>query len=267
MVDDPSEISVKMQMVINGHNLNVEQYGPANGPHVILLHHGLGSVKAWRSQIQALSGAGYHVTAYDRWGYGASEHRASLDLPTFATDVQDLHSLLEQLGIQRTALVGHSDGGTIALYFAAQYPNQVSCLVAVAAHIYIEPRMKPGIQGIRKAFETDERFRKGMYKAHGMKYEVVFHNWYDGWHRYEFLSWDMRPVIKEIKCPTLIVQGELDEHASPQHALDAAAAIAGAEAWIVQQAGHMLPQENAAILNPRLLEFLKENAAILLRHG
>ena len=249
-------------MLINGHDLNVEQHGPRDGPDVILLHHGLGSIQSWREQIPVLAKAGYHITAYDRWGYGGSEQRAGLDLPTFTTDINDLYCLLGQLGIQRVALIGHSDGGTISFYFAAQYPNLVSCLVSVAAHIYIEPRMEQSIQGVRSAFDTQERFRKGLYKAHGAKFETVFHNWFDGWHQNEFLSWDIRPILERIRCPALIVQGELDEHATPQHAKDAAEAIPGAEAWIVPQAGHMLPLENAEIFNPRLLGFLKVNAAI-----
>jgi pimeloyl-ACP methyl ester carboxylesterase len=243
-------------MLINGHNLNVEQHGSENGPSVVLLHHGLGSVRAWRGQIPVLVDAGYQVIAYDRWGYGGSDTRPELDLPTFTTDLKDLRSLLEQLGIRRTALLGHSDGGTIALYFAARYPELVSCVVTVAAHIYLEPMMEPAFLGIRQSFETDERFRSGLKHAHGDKYNAVFHNWFDGWHRFEFLTWDMRPVLTQIRCPTLIVQGEADEHGTPQHAMDIVEALPGAELWLLPGAGHMLPQENANLFNPRLIQFL-----------
>ncbi len=246
-------------MLINGHDLYVEQHGPEDGLDVILLHHGLGSVRAWREQLPALASAGYRVTAYDRWGYGGSAARSGIDLPTFATDMNDLLGLLTELRINQAALVGHSDGGTLALYFAAQYPDMVSCLVTIAAHIYVEQKMESGIDGIRDAFETDPRFRKGLLNAHGEKFETVFHNWYDGWHRQELLTWDMRPVIRDIQCPALIIQGELDEHATPQHAWDAAEAIPVAQAWIIPNAGHMLPMENAGLLNPRLLGFLQEN--------
>ena len=244
-------------MLINGHKLYVEHNGSENGPAVVLLHHGLGSVRAWREQIPILVDAGYQVVVYDRWGYGGSDARPELDLPTFTTDLEDLHSLLEQLGIQRAALLGHSDGGTIALYFAAQYPNRVSCLMTVAAHIYVEPKMGPAILGISQSFETDERFTLGMQHAHGEKYNGVFHHWFDGWHRIESLTWDMRPALAQIRCPTLIVQGEADEHATPQHAKDIVEAIPGAELWLLPGAGHMLPQENANLFNPRLIQFLE----------
>jgi pimeloyl-ACP methyl ester carboxylesterase len=245
-------------MLINGHNLYVEQYGPENGPVVVLLHHGLGSVKAWRGQIPALVDAGYHVVAYDRWGYGGSEARPALDLPAFTSDINDLRTLLTQLGINRVRLVGHSDGGTIALYFSAQQPNLVSCLVTVAAHIYVEPKMESAILDIERDFETDKRFRIGMQSTHGEKYEVVFHNWFDGWHQIEHRNWDMRPLLGQVRCPGLIVQGEADEHATPQHARDIAEAILGAELWLVPGAGHMLPQENASQFNPKLLYFLEK---------
>jgi pimeloyl-ACP methyl ester carboxylesterase len=160
------------------------------------------------------------------------------------------------MGIQRVALVGHSDGGTIALYFAAQHPSMVGCMVTVAAHIYVEPKMEQAILDIERDFETDERFRRGLQSIHGENYDTVFHNWYDGWHRNEFRSWDMRPVLSQIRCPGLIVQGEGDEHATSQHARDIAEEIQGAELWLVAGAGHMLPQENASEFNPRLLQFL-----------
>jgi pimeloyl-ACP methyl ester carboxylesterase len=245
-------------MFINGHNLNVEQFGPENGSCVVLLHHGLGSVKAWREQIPVLTKAGFHVIAYDRWGYGGSDARTELDLPTFTADIDDLHILIEQLGIRQAALIGHSDGGTISLYFAAQYPEQVTSLVCIAAHIYVEPKMEQGILGVQQAFESDEHFRKGLRYAHGSKYEEVFHNWFNGWHRVELLSWDMCPVLSQVICPVLVVQGVDDEHATPQHARHIAEAIPLSELWIIPGVGHMVPQEAPSIFNTRLLEYLMQ---------
>jgi pimeloyl-ACP methyl ester carboxylesterase len=249
-----------MEIEVNGHNLYVELTGPSNGPAVVLLHHGLGSVRAWYGQILALTEAGFRVLAYDRWGYGGSDTRLGLDVPTFSDDLKDLGSLLDFLGINQSALVGHSDGGTIALYFATEHPDRVSCLVTVAAHIYIEAKMEPGILDIKRAFEVDERFKMGMQFAHGEKYDAVFHNWLNGWYRTESLTWDMSPLLAQIKCPALIVQGEEDEHATPKHAMDIAGSIRGAEFWLIPGARHMVPQENADEFNARLIRFLKDNA-------
>ena len=254
-------LQTMVEMIVNGHNLHVEQAGPEDGLAVVLLHQGLGSVQSWQEQIPVLADAGFHVVAYDRWGYGDSDPRPALDLPKFTTDILDLSEMLQMLGISRVALVGHSDGGTIALYYAIKNQGQVSCLVTIAAHIYVEAKMEPGILQLKQAFDVDERFRKGMQLAHGEKFEVVFHNWFDGWHRIESLSWDMRPILSQISCPALVVQGTEDEHATPQHARDIAAGIAQAELWLIEGAHHMLLKEEANLFNPRLLQFLKRCGA------
>lgn len=245
-----------VNVMVNGHSLYVEIDGPQNGPVVVLLHHGLGSVRAWNAQIPVLVAAGYRVIAYDRWGYGGSDARPQLSPPGFEDDLLDLGYLLDELKAQPVSLVGHSDGGTISLYAAAQQAQRVSRLVVVSAHIYFEPKMEPGIYGVRQAFESDVRFRKGLRRVHGDKAESVFRNWFDGWIKPENLSWDMRPVLSQITCPTLVAQGVEDEHATPQHARDIAMAIPHANLWLEEGARHMLPQDRPDEFNARLLEFL-----------
>lgn len=241
---------------INDHEIYLEEYGQAGQPVVVLLHHGLGSVQSWREQIPPLVGADYRVVVYDRWGYGHSSPRPGLDLPAFATDVADLRILLDRLNVPRAALVGHSDGGTLALYYAAQYPEQVSRLVTIAAHIYVEPSIPPGVKAVGDEYTGNARFRRGLHRVHGEQAKQTFYNWYDGWCALEGQAWDMRPVLKQISCPTLVVQGTQDEHATPQHARDIAAAIPGAQLWLLDGARHMLPQENTAVFNQRLVQFL-----------
>lgn len=245
-----------MKTNLNGRSIYYELHGPVSGPVVILLHHGLGMMGAWEEQIPALAEVGFRVLAYDRWGYGQSESRPQLSLPYFEEDLQDLLSLIQALGIQSASLVGHSDGGTIALYFAGKHSHMVRRMVVVAAHIYVEPKMMPGIQELRKAYDKEAKFQEGMRRAHGEKAEHVFQIWYGGWVKESNLDWDMRPVLGSIRCPVLVVQGLEDEHATPQHARDLVKAIPGAELWLVPEAGHMLPRDIPEVFNPRLLEFL-----------
>ena len=122
-------------MEINGHWLHVREYGPVHGPTVVLLHHGLGTTRAWRRQAPALAAAGLHTLVYDRWGYGQSTPRLGLGMPDFKEDQADLLAILYTKGITQAALVGHSDGGTIALQFSADHPGRVWALVTIAAHI------------------------------------------------------------------------------------------------------------------------------------
>lgn len=234
-----------------------EAAGEPGDPAVVFLHHGLGSTRAWKLQTPAFTAAGWQTLAYDRWGYGRSSPRPALDLPEFATDVADLAALLDDQGLDRVALVGHSDGGTVALYFAARFPGRVSALVTVAAHIYLEATMLPGMLALRQAFEHDERFRQGLQRAHGDMLDSVFRNWYEGWVRAEHLAWDMRPMLSGVRCPTLVIQGELDEHATPQHARHLAAAVADGHLWLIPGVGHMPAQDRPDEFNRRALEFLE----------
>ncbi len=244
---------------INGRNIYIELYGQAQNSAVIFLHHGLGSTYSWQAQAPVFAGTGYYAIVYDRWGYGKSDPRSSLITTDFKEDLADLAKLLDELAIHRAALIGHSDGGTLALHFAARFPEIVACLITVAAHVYIEEAMNPGILKIHQSFNQNAWFQAGLQRLHGDKTPQVFSNWYDGWVRLENMEWDMRPIIRQIFCPTLVIQGENDEHATPQHARDIAGAIPGAKLWLESGAGHMLPQEKPEIFNQKVLEFLREN--------
>lgn len=243
---------------INGHDIYVEDHGQPQDRVLILLHHGLGSTRAWKYQIEPFVSAGYRVIAYDRWGYGKSEPRMRFSMPTFEEDIADLRSLMDEFGLQHVSLIGHSDGGTISLYFASQYPQLITSLTTIAAHIYVEDKMLPGIEALQRAYENERVFRVGLRRIHGDGAERVFYNWFNGWHRQEVVDWDMRPQLKRIKCPALIIQGSDDEHATVQHARDLADALPNAELWIVKGARHMLVQDEAESFNRRVLDFLDD---------
>lgn len=208
--------------------------------------------------MTALAKAGYHVISYDRWGYGRSDPRAQLSMPYFQDDQDDLLAILGQLQIERASLVGHSDGGTIALYFAARYPQRVSCLVTLAAHAYVEDKMTYGLPFVLQQYREDADFRARLQRRHGDKTEAVVLGWYHGWHKDTNLNWDMRLELAQIRCPVLVMQGEADEHATPQHAGEIVQAIPDAELVLLPGAHHMFQREQAEEVNRRLLEFLAQ---------
>jgi len=123
------------RIFIRNHHIYVESYGEPDRKTIILLHHGLGSTSAWRAIIPELEQAGYWVIAYDRWGYGRSDSRFDFPMPGFEGDLLDLSIILSGHQVEKAILVGHSDGGTIALLFAGQYPEVVHGLVTIAAHV------------------------------------------------------------------------------------------------------------------------------------
>ena len=123
---------------VRGTRLEVAWHGPPADPTIVLLHEGLGSVSAWREFPDAVARATKRrVLAYSRAGYGASdpcEVPRPLDyMEREGTDV--LPALLDEAGIQSTLLVGHSDGGSIALVGAATDPrDRIRGLVLLAPH-------------------------------------------------------------------------------------------------------------------------------------
>ena len=246
-----------MFLTVNGHRLFVEVTGAENAPTVVLLHHGLGSSEAWRRQVPVLVEAGFRVVNYDRWGYGLSDAgRPRLHTPWFEPDVADLEALLDALHLPSVALVGHSDGGTIALYFAATHPQQVMAVAAVAAHVYVEPSMQPGMEALKRVYETSPGFRRALNRTHHGRGDAVFRMWYQGWLRPGVRDWDARPRLAAVQAPVLVVQGTADEYATPRHAEDIAAALPHAILHLIPHAPHMVPQEAAEAFNAVLVPFL-----------
>lgn len=255
---------MKQHLEINGHNLYIETFGPDSGEAILLLHHGLGAVRSWKEQKHVFSQSGYRVVVYDRWGHGKSTARETWSMPYFKDDLADLQAILDILEIPRAVLIGHSDGGKIAMHYTITNPNRVISLVIVSAHIYIEDKMNFGIKSVKHDFKHDHRFQAKMRRVHGEKSDALFWGWYNGWTRADILEWDMRPDIRQISCPTLVIQGIEDEHASSQHAQDIAAAIPHSELWLVPEAGHMLPQDHAEEFNQRVLEFIKQTMTVYM---
>ncbi|MFO7769576.1 MAG: alpha/beta hydrolase [bacterium] len=245
-------------VTIRGHRLYVERLGPPGGLPLVLLHHGLGSVGAWRDIAPLLAAAGFRVLAYDRWGYGRSDDRPSFDIPDFTDDLADLTALLEHEGMERAVLVGHSDGGTIALLWAAEDPGRVDAMVSVAAHAYIEPKMDDGIEGIRRRWDSDPRFRESLTAIHGPRAADLVEEWIGAWHRPENRGWDIRDRLGTVSSPVLVIQGTSDGHAAPHHARAIHAALPESRLWLPEGAGHMLPRERPGPLTERVLGFLSE---------
>jgi 3-oxoadipate enol-lactonase len=84
-----------------------------NGPAVVLVHGLGGSLYGWRAQTRALAEAGYRAIAYDQRGAGLSSKPAG----PYSVELwaEDLVGLLDPLGVERAALVGHSMGCMVAV--------------------------------------------------------------------------------------------------------------------------------------------------------
>jgi pimeloyl-ACP methyl ester carboxylesterase len=241
---------------VNGHALYYEVSGAPNGPWVVALHHGLGAVPAWSGQIPALGTAGFRVLAYDRWGYGRSAERDDLPVDYLDREPGDLLALMDLLGLEQAHLLGHSDGGTIALLFAARYPQRVRRMVVAAAHIYNEEVGREGLRQTLERYQREPAFRAAFLALHGERSDRIVLRWLNRILTEEAVDLEMRALLADIRAPTLVIQGELDEFASQQHARDIAAGIREAELWLIPGCRHNPNLERTAEFNTRVIEFL-----------
>jgi len=110
--------------------VHYEVYG--RGRPVILLHGWLGSWGLWQETMGVL-GRSYRTYALDFWGFGESgKKRTSYAVQDFVSLVDQF---MDQLGIDRAPLVGHSMGGTVSLLVSIQFPQRVSQVVVVGSPI------------------------------------------------------------------------------------------------------------------------------------
>ena len=99
--------------------------------HVVLLLHGKNFSGAyWRATADALLASGYRVVLPDQIGFGKSSKPVDIQY-SFALLAQTTARLLDQLGVARVSVVGHSMGGMLATRWATQYPERTDHLVLV----------------------------------------------------------------------------------------------------------------------------------------
>jgi pimeloyl-ACP methyl ester carboxylesterase len=188
-----------------------------SGPVLVFLHEALGSITQWKSFPLALASAsGLPALLYDRVGHGRSEPRTRpLDTSYLETEAWDrLPAVLSGCGIESPILVGHSDGATIALLYAARWPSAPLAVIAEAAHVFVEAAALQGIWRTLRAFETTT-LRERLRVHHGDQVDAVFRAWVDVWLSPAFRDWSMTERLPDISCPVLAIQGEDDEYGTP----------------------------------------------------
>jgi pimeloyl-ACP methyl ester carboxylesterase len=217
---------------------------------VVLLHEGLGSVAQWRGFPDELAArTGRPVFAYSRFGYGGSSPCAlprPLDyLEREAVDV--LPRVLDAAGIAGGWLVGHSDGATIALLYAAlRAPPGLRALVLEAPHVFVEHACSGELRRAREAYERGD-LRARLARYHGDNVDAAFYGWNDTWLDPAYASWNIEALLPSVRAPSLTIQGEGDRYGTRAHG-DAIVRQAGGPATLfLMPCGHTphreLPEE------------------------
>jgi pimeloyl-ACP methyl ester carboxylesterase len=142
---------------------------------------------------------------------------------------------------------------------AYEQPERVTAIVVVAAHIYFEPKMVDGLDLIVRS-ATDPALIEGLKREHGERAPRLLHAWVEHWRGADSQSLSMREYLPAISCPTLVTEGQLDEHAAPQHAVDISGGVQHSSLWLIPEVKHMPPHEIPDLFR-RVLKFLADSAA------
>lgn len=228
------------------------------GESLVLLHAGLATSAEWASFIP-LYARHYRVLATDRRGYGRSDPRPGFTSGYLQQDALDLAAFLEGLGVEGAHVLGHSDGGSIGLLLALLRPELVRTLVLVAAHTHAEERTLGGLRRAQALLAASSAQRERLARHLGPGGPALAADWYAHWLDHTRLSLDIRDRIGRIRCPTLVIQGEEDEFATPAHAEGIARAIPGAELWLIAGCGHGPHFERRQEFDERVLAFLGQH--------
>jgi pimeloyl-ACP methyl ester carboxylesterase len=185
--------------------------GEADKRPLVLLHEGLGSVGLWRGFPDLLATATNRRTiAFSRYGHGQSDPPPNPRTPTFMHEeaLEVLPELLARLDIEEPVLVGHSDGASIALIYAAHHP--VTAVVAIAPHVFVEDMCLAEIRETKKTYEATD-LRERMTRHHRDP-DAAFYGWNDVWLHQEFPQWNIESEVQDIEAPLLLIQGTKDQY-------------------------------------------------------
>jgi pimeloyl-ACP methyl ester carboxylesterase len=276
-------------LALDGIEVHHEVHGPDDGPTLILSHHFYGSTPVWDRLVPLLADD-HRVVTWDRPGFGLTERpmrETRADNPyTRAAAARLGWSLLDALGVRETVLVGASAGGTNVLEMYAQAPERVRALVLLAPAITGDVGAPPQLRALlntrplrRIAPRAVERLAGEVTRARSTR------SWADpsratdedlapyrdllrveGWSRglWEVMTAepppDLRPVLRSITVPTLVVTGAQDRTIAPRWGRWVAATVPGGRFALLPDCGHVphqeRPTELAAIVRPFLAEVL-----------
>jgi pimeloyl-ACP methyl ester carboxylesterase len=232
---------------------------------LIFLHEGLGCIEMWRDFPQRLcdalqcEGVVYDRTAYGRsspWPTDPGVHYMEIE----ADEV--LPRLLAALAIEDCVLIGHSDGGTIALNYAANDPAPLRAVVTLAAHALTEPICIAAIHRAREAYAHTE-LREKLARYHGENVDRAFRLWSNAWATPGFEPMDANHRLPRIEVPVQALQGEDDDYGTELQVGIIAGKVAGyCETRLIPDCGHSPHLEQPARVLSEIARFVAPMALL-----
>jgi len=235
--------------------------------HTIILLHGSGLTHiVWSLTEQYLSNKGYNILAIDLPGHGNSEGPSLKSIEEIA---EWLEKIINKIEIQHLTILGHSQGCLEAIEYVSKYSSKIKNLILVGGSYKITVNqdlidlasagdkdsikliMKWGYEGSKK-FIGGNPVEKIINSSRAIREIlavdlIACNNYKNGFE-----------AAKSIKCPTLLIFGELDKMVSLEKSKKFAELIPNAETYIIQNCGHMIMFENAFKMREKIAEFLKK---------
>jgi len=238
---------------------------PEGSPTLVFLHEGLGCVSMWKDFPEKLAEkTGCAVLVYSRFGYGKSD---PCDLPRSTRFMHEeglgvLPRVIEQAGIRDHFLIGHSDGGSIALIYAGGIrPASLKGVVSIAAHVFCEPVTADSIRKAKEAWENGQ-LRKKLYRHHMENTDTAFKGWNDVWLDPAFMEWNIEEFLSKIEVPVLAVQGEDDPYGTRAQVDTISAKSPGPDrSFLIPGCGHAPHIEKKRILLDLVSGFVRNPLA------
>ena len=248
---------------IDGARIHYRDEG--EGPVVVLIHANFASLIGWDPWVEALKDR-YRVVRFDMTSHGLSGADATGDYSLPRT-VHLMERLLDQLGVDRCAIVGTSLGGTVAMHYTVRNPHRVAGLVLISPGS-LEPdvrgreapaRMSPAaalVRWITPRALPEFMLRGGFGDPQRVTPELI-DRWHDLWRLEgqrvaqlqrlrQYISGDIEALIARVSAPVLIQWGE----ENPQVHVELAGELArllksspSVETIIYPGVGHMAIQE------------------------
>lgn len=264
-----------------GLRTHVQIEGPAQAPVVLLLHGFGSSLQTWDAWGQGLANE-YRVVRLDIAGFGLTGPAEPGDYSDEA-DVQRLLAVVDQLGLPRMTVVGHSMGGRLAWHFAAAHPQRVDKLVLIAPDGFPDPQAKsdrtydvPAWMGVARYALPRWMIKKGVASAYADPSRLDD----DTARRYQDMllapgvrqavlarmaqtrNRDPLPWLQRLTMPTLLLWGAQDGMIPAENSMDYQRAMPHAQRVVMPDVGHLPHEEQPQRSLQAVRDFLQRPAAL-----
>ena len=255
-------------VTINGADIYYRAYGedePGQTPIVLVHGSTVDSHTDWDSVIPALAKR-YKVYAPDCRGHGRSNNPDKTY--SFKELAHDLKKFVHAMGYERAHIIGHSNGGNVALVTLMEHPEVVQTCVMQAANAFVTSYLierEPHIFDPERVAREDPDWMNEMIRLHSAVNG-------EGYWR-ELLMLTLQEIISEpnyapedlarVERPALVIMGAQDQVNAPdEHAQYIADHIPNAELWIPEKTGHSVHKEREGEWVEKVLDFLERRGEV-----